>query len=94
MNSRITIAHPLSGRSLGFLKGVVEMKKYLLATVGVFLAFFGLSAHAVIDTTGFTTGLSDASVALVACFVALIAFLAGMIGYHYVTKFVGRKSGI
>lgn len=51
------------------------------------------SAHAVIDITAVTGGITDASVALVAIIGALMALSVGIFGIAKVYGFIKRKAG-
>jgi len=70
------------------------MKKYLL---GLFASVFSLlagSAFAVIDVTAATTGISDASTAILAVIAALMTLATTVYGIMMVYRFVSKKSGV
>lgn len=61
------------------------------AVVG--LSTVSMAANAVIDVTAVTTGITDASVALVALIGALMALSVGIFGISKVYGFIKRKAG-
>jgi len=70
----------------------------LKAAVLMFFAFafsvFTSAAHAVIDVSAATTGISDASVAILAVIAALMTLATTVYGIMMVYRFVSKKSGV
>lgn len=66
------------------------MNKYLPRVVAGGLALASLSSFAVIDVAAATTGIADASTAVLAVLAAMITMAAAVYGVKKVLKLIGR----
>lgn len=69
------------------------MKKALVGFFAAALSMMAMSAHAIIDITGVTTGISDAQTAITSVITALLALSVAIFGIVKVYRFVSSKSG-
>jgi len=70
-----------------------KLKKVVMGVVGFALGFMAMNAHAVIDITGVTTGITDAQTAITNVITALLALSVALFGIVKVYRFVSAKSG-
>ncbi len=68
-------------------------KKLLVSTFGLLAALVGLSAHAVIDVTAVTTGITDAQTAILAVIGGMLSLSVAIFGLAKVYAFVKRRAG-
>lgn len=68
-------------------------RKHAIRFMGAAALVGSTAANAAIDVTAVTTGITDASVALVAVIGALMALSVGIFGISKVYGFIKRKAG-
>ena len=69
------------------------LKRVFGALFASLLGLLSLSAHAAIDVTAVTTGISDAQTAITTVIGALLALSVAIFGLAKVYSFIKRKAG-
>jgi len=69
------------------------LKKLAIAGSALPVALMAQSAHAVMDITAVTTGITDAQTAVLAIITALLAMSTAIFGLAKVYAFVRRRAG-